>query len=176
MAPVTRPLFAHLLLAFFVLGGAACSGDTEELTGKDAGGSTTCANDDNCPSDQYCAAGMCIPGTGNECTMDSECMAHEMCVIVTQWGGASRCHGNACEPKSCTDDSACPEGYTCGDSHVCVETPDQPCEDNDECTAQNTVCIDGACVPAVACEDSSDCPSDQRCIGDVCDDPCLNND
>lgn len=177
--PVNRPrvaLTAHapIFLFFVAFTGAACSGDTEGLGG-DSGVAPSCANDDGCPSDQYCNGGICVVGTGNECTLDSECAAGEECKIVTQCGGATRCHGNTCEPKLCADNTDCPDGFTCGVDGMCTMTQMMACTEDDDCTAANTVCVGGMCVAAIECEDSTDCPSDQRCIEDVCNDPCTMN-
>jgi hypothetical protein len=173
---VNRPQVGLSSLALFLLalGGAACSDDTEGLGG-DSGVPPVCANDDACPLDQYCNAGMCTAGTGNECTQDNECDANEECKIVTQCGGATRCHGNTCEPKLCSDNTDCPEGFTCGANGMCTMTQMMTCTEDEECTAANTVCVGGMCIAAEECNDSSDCPSDQRCIEDICNDPCTEN-
>src|SRR5262245_56454874 len=89
MCAVQRlPILIVSALALSVI--SACSGDTTGLDKVDGG--TSCMNDDNCPSDQHCESGACVAGTGNECTMDSECGMGRMCRIVTSCGSATRCH------------------------------------------------------------------------------------
>ncbi|MCK6547501.1 hypothetical protein L6R52_16755, partial [Myxococcota bacterium] len=101
-APRSRlhPLAPAVLAALAALG-PACAGDTQPLAD---GGMipNSCTNDDGCPADQHCEAGMCVAGTGNECTADAECDAWETCTIVDDCG-ATRCHGNTCTPRACAD-------------------------------------------------------------------------
>lgn len=192
MAPVKSPLPLLILSALAALIG--CSGETNGLDKVDGG--QQCANDDNCPQDQHCENGTCAAGSGNQCTMTSECRAGEECKIITDCG-ASRCHGNTCEPKTCTDSSECngwycdmtghcaeppsctmssqcPPGFTCGANGVCTYTPSTTCTGDSMCP-MNTICVGMQCVTPQACTDSSGCPMDQRCIQMECRDPCTSN-
>lgn len=194
MSPVNRGLPILIFLSLAPLAIGACSGDTTGLDPNDGG--PACTNDDSCPPDQHCENSVCVAGTGNECTMDSECGPGQECVIVENCG-AMRCHGNACEAKSCTDTSMCegwycdngtctdpgtctttadcPPDFSCGADGKCTYTPPTTCEADQDCTAANTICVAGMCVLPTACEETADCPQGQRCINMVCNDPCMSN-
>ncbi len=190
-----RALPAALLLAAL----AACSDGT---TGLDGGlgpdtGLVACSNDDACPADQHCAAGVCTPGSGNACTMDEQCPPAQRCEIVTSCG-AARCHGNACVPigtctsttdcrggnciagmcapaPTCGADGSCPDGLVCDrGSNTCrpMTTTTSTCTGDDDCEGEDVICAAGACTPAVPCETSAECAADQRCIRDYCRAPC----
>ncbi len=181
------------LLLIPILLFAACTDDTGNLSD---GGTLKCQSNDDCTADTWCQMGACIPGTGNDCESDTDCNADEVCDIVTDCG-ATRCSGNTCVPRGCEDHDDCEEGkvcregmcadpercddlgncldgLVCNDENLCVP-PSGECQNEDDCEGDE-LCIDGECLPPTPCQTSADCPADLRCIQDVCQEPCENDD
>jgi hypothetical protein len=184
---------ALLLLAALALAG--CGGDdpspSPDAGGADAG--AACQTDDDCPLDRFCADATrtCEPGSEDACTEDSTCGDGRRCEIVDDCG-RTRCR-NRCVPKACAANSECgawvcvagqcaepvscatapcPEGLVCNPTtKACEPAGGTACTTDMDC-AGNGVCYRGECGAELACASSTDCPSDLRCIGDLCRDPC----
>ncbi|MFO0724897.1 MAG: hypothetical protein U1E65_14045 [Myxococcota bacterium] len=177
----------------------ACSSGTSGLSdGGPPDGSSGCQNDDQCPLDQHCddLTKVCVAGSGNDCTADEMCMAGQACVITSSCG-ASRCHGNHCQQKTCTrqmdcapnaicqmgkcvpepacgpGDPACPMGTVCSSTTSRCE-PGTSCTRRMDCPMGQT-CQAGTCTDAQGCTTSAECPADQRCNRMVCGPPCTSN-
>lgn len=186
---VTARLFLALSLSLTAF---ACSGDDDDTGVKDG----RCTNDDDCAADQFCGDdNICATGTGDACTTDAECGDGMACDTMVTDCGASRCR-NVCVAKTCDDvgqcgalvclDGACatppmcdagvcPAPLECNDARVCVEPTVETCATDDDCTSGD-VCVGGECGAPVDCVYSSDCPSlDQRCVMQVCRDPCTED-
>ena len=176
---------------------AGCSSDVSDLDPTPK--ALTCSTDDDCPEDSHCKDMECTLGSGNECEADADCETNQYCKVITDCG-ATRCHGNTCEPKvECTFSSDCPEGQLCSD-FVCIDAPacqsdadcpddsfcndemqceargPEKCEEDTDCPNPTDICQDGECTERISCKDSSDCPSDLRCQSGVCRNPCQSDD
>lgn len=152
---------------------------------------TTCANDQACPSDQYCntLTGVCIPRDplpgpdggvgpgvdagpppepGDECRGDNECAPP-----------ATVCKGNACA-LGCAQ----PGGGSCGSGQVCDSNTGHcvslqgPCSTDANCSPPMTVCESNQCIPGctqaggLQCSGGMVCnPNSGRCganTGPIC--------
>jgi len=127
-----------------------------------------------CPSGICCSAGeACAPSAGactppgapagcgacntqaNECAVDADCGAHEVCDPI-----ACSCQGNRACVAGCTDDSTCAEGTTCDlASGRC-----QPIACGAGCPS-NFACVAGSCARA-SCTDDLAC--DGYCVDGAC--------
>lgn len=191
-----RSLYAALACSLTLV---ACTTGTSDIgDGGPVDGGGACANDDQCPIDQHCddASKRCVPGTGNDCTADDMCQPGQTCVKTSSCG-ATRCHGNHCEQKTCTAQADCAPNAIC-QGGKCVPQPscgpgDPVCPMGTVCNRQTMRCEagmmcnrpmdcpmgedcqNGVCVMVQSCTDSSDCPSDQRCNRMVCGPPCTMN-
>lgn len=182
-----RAVKSALALPFaFLLGLAACSGDTDPLP-TDAGttadtGVAACDAARPCPTGQRCEAGACVPDNTPACsdTMPCgdgrTCSAEGLCVPLACSGhpicGDWVCINGACaEPPSCAG-AACPGDLVCNPTTMTCEAPGVvTCTDDTECT-NNQVCAGGTCVPRVTCAFTADCPNGLYCVRGVCDDGC----
>ncbi len=188
---VNRSIWYLLALSFTVTP-LACSGDDD---GTDDVKDGRCTTDDDCPADQFCNDGMvCAAGTGDECAMDSDCGPGMACDTMVTGCGLMRGCRNACIPRACDgagqcdslvcvdgacaespmcDAGVCPDGLVCdGDSRLCVEPVAEACTVDTDCMTAGDICVGGFCQAPQDCTFSSDCPTDQRCVQEVCRDPC----
>jgi hypothetical protein len=117
-----------------------------------------------CPSGEYCAGGVCVPGCRNnrDCRNkhDDPCLLHQciegVCAsaIVDCLPGYECCTGSCC-PAGCSDDSQCVVFEPCwrgqcgtdGQCEFIELNPCVVCEWDDDCldSAPNTTCCEGAC-------------------------------
>lgn len=92
-----------------------------------------CTADTQCPADQRCLDGSCVP-------VDCPC-------------GAVATH--ACSAYDCCSDSDCPAGQTC-QNHVCVAPPPEE-------PAAAGPSEEPQCIPPECCTSDSQCADNQRC-------------
>lgn len=117
-----------------------------------------------CPSGEYCADGICVPGCqdNRDCRdkHDDPCLLNQciegVCAsaIVDCLPGYECCEGSCC-PAGCSDDSACVVFEPCwrgqcgaeGQCEFIELKPCFVCEWDDEClaSAPNTSCCGGSC-------------------------------
>ncbi len=182
-----------LLLALtFSLTPLACSGDDD---GSDDGTKDgRCTTSDDCPADQYCNDAMiCVAGTGDACAMDSDCGDGMACDTMVTGCGLTRGCPNACIARACDgvgqcdslvclngecaaspmcDAGVCPSPLVCDDARQCVEPVAETCTVDTDCMTAGDICVGGGCTAPEACVYSSDCDADERCVMEVCRDPC----
>lgn len=140
--------------------------------GADAGASSTCKTDRDCPSPagSRCLTGSCVP-------------PQDQCADATQCPGEAQCVQGACT-SSCGPSKPCPTGYGCDVSKgVCTSNP-SPCATSSECGGGKACvqehCVDacgagGTCAAGLTCVDGG-CTPEQRpaftCIVDGAQDKC----
>ncbi|HIA00542.1 MAG TPA: hypothetical protein EYN66_01290 [Myxococcales bacterium] len=153
----------------------------------DCGPLGTCINsacffppkDDLCPPGSTLKAELCLPASAGECSLNSQCPDHSMCIDATCLA-------------VCVDDSNCTGGTFCSDIGLCkLDTrPSLQCLNSSDCSADNS-CVDGRCLascsgesscaatsnicdygfcmPNALCFDVEDCDGSQQCINGLCD-------
>lgn len=123
--------------------GSPCE-DGDPCTGPDTCASHVCVGTGNaCDDDLPCTPGDCIPGVG--CVVDpGACMIDAAC-----WAPGDP---NPQDPCTACDPNADPRAWSAG--------PAGPCDDGDDCTA-NDACAAGLCAgQAYACDDGLGCTTD----------------
>ncbi len=119
-----------------------------------------CTVDSDCDADEVCIAGECEDenGSGNddECTVDTDCDADELCVA----GECEDSDDSGNDDDECVVDADCAEGRFCIDGDC--EDLDDSGSDDDECSSDadctdGRFCIDGDCEDV---NDDSDDDSD----------------
>jgi len=143
-------------------------------------GPQACTSDANCPSGEYCNAGICTPSalctgatadcpTGQYCDGRSTCVpgcdATDDCAAVNA-SFVCNTATHACEPPTCADDAACPSGQVCV-SGSCRDS-DSLCRFNYECGG-GAECVDGRCL--TTCGGAVSCPAGQSCTNGYCQYP-----
>ncbi|MEW5852053.1 MAG: hypothetical protein AB2A00_24910 [Myxococcota bacterium] len=151
--------------------------DCDETTGRCTppdGGGPECITDSNCPSDEYCEGGACVPR--KDCGLS--CDRARMCL-------SNSCTGNVCSNcATCINDAMCPTGNYCcqaGDPNCQTGACVLACADNAQCCDRDAMCLSGICEentrtclpqadagPTTQCTVDSDCPSDAYCQGTTC--------
>ena len=141
-------------------------------TPADAGATSTCKADQDCPSP-----------TGSKCLSGSCVAPADQCADATQCPGGGQCVQGACTP-ACSADKACPTGFACDLAKgVCTNNP-SPCATSAECKGGN-VCVEqhcvapcgagGACAAGLVCVDGG-CTPDEKpvftCAKDGAQDAC----
>jgi hypothetical protein len=180
--------------------GNPCTEDTCTAAGDCAHADVAgdCSDGNACTLGDHCAEGKCVYGSllkcddGNPCTND---LCDPQIGCVTQVNKAPCDDGNACTTKdtcalgSCVGGPApvCDDGNLCTDDSCapevgCVHAPNTaPCDDENECTADD-VCKKGWCGGApVSCDDGNSCTDDGcepelGCFHEVNDAPCNDGD
>ena len=145
----------------------------QELQKKKAVNSCTDTERD-CGSGYICLYGQCEKSTGTT--------GNQWCPTENNTGGCSGCgdyeckngivatdfDGNKiCVPKSCSNSSPCPSGYTCvkGTCQKANCNSVKPC-------ASGYFCVNGQCSPDPddgQCSANIDCPYGQACVGGSCE-------
>lgn len=194
-ARVNRSIFRSLAVVSLLFA-VSCSGDDgDDGMIKDG----RCTNDLDCAADQYCTddTKVCAPGTGGECAMDGDCGDGRRCDTAPTDCGLSRCRP-ACVARTCTDvgqcdswlclDGTCTEPFECdagvcpgdlecdGTTRMCVESVPETCTMDTDCATPGDICVNQMCIEPQSCTYSTDCPSDLRCIREVCREPCTSAD
>lgn len=118
----------------------------------DAGPSSGCAADSDCPSGEACLGGACGPLASGLCREGTDCAEGELCVE-----GACVAAGDACRFD-----------HDCGLGRGCVDNACRPrCADPTEC-GSGTACVDGLCRPTVQCAGDAECAATERCVESRC--------
>ncbi len=111
-----------------------------------------CTVDSDCDADEVCVAGECEDenGSGNddECAVDTDCDADEVCIA-----GECEDSGSGSDDDECVVDADCTDGRTCIDGDC--EDLDDSGSDDDECTS-DADCTDGRFCVDGDCEDVGD--------------------
>ncbi len=118
---------------------------------------TTCTTNTDCPANQVCQEGSCVPGCAQECCADTDCPA------------GNECQNNQCVPScgtyECCNDSHCPAGQVC-DNNQCVD----PCAAQECCLAADCTagddCVNGSCQ--TPCSGPCDCELGEACVDGYC--------
>jgi hypothetical protein len=145
-----------------------------------------CATNNDCPLDEYCDQGRCVPfedgATQMTCSDDSDCAPGLTCTL-------GLCTG-CVDDLQCGPDGACVLGVcfvnpfgggetvdrcadvTCEEGEVCVEATGEcmaSCTSSSQC-AEEEICdpVLERCVPAVGCSSDTDCYGDADCVFGVC--------
>ncbi|MCB9643857.1 MAG: matrixin family metalloprotease [Myxococcales bacterium] len=136
---------------------------------------TPCSSNQQCPGGEVCSGGICTTGTGQTCSVDTDCVSPQKCIeqrckqvdacnnaCTTSETCAIFSGKGRCVPKTCTADAQCGEGLRCL-NNSCAETETNcggrgPCPSGQECV--NNVCRsslgyvcsgDEGCVPGLTC-------------------------
>lgn len=110
-----------------------------------------CTTNLGCPSNASCAAGKCVPVTG-ECGFPRN---HE-------WVAYECCDDSACPAdRECRNNACIEVTGTCGyaQNHAWIEH--ECCWDSD--CGSNRTCVNHACVQERECGTDADCPDDKAC-------------
>jgi hypothetical protein len=92
-----------------------------------------CGADHQCAASARCVDGRCTP-------------LADLCTDGTQCGPGLACVDGKCV-ASCTIDSQCPAGYLCRTALGICDAKAKACSITSDCGSQDSVCVDGACVP-----------------------------
>lgn len=120
----------------------------------DATPAVTCTTDADCAADgspaydDKCVQGVC---GADECLVDSDCPASQVCVCAADGFGGDGPRLNVCVPASCKVDSDCGAGRYCAPSRSYCGSVD-----GYECTSPADTCVDP----------QTDCST---CGGNTCD-------
>ena len=130
--------------------------------GNTCGGGTLCATDESCAPE-------------DECRLRDDCGAFGGC---RRSGSASMATRKTCEPRRCSCDADCPEGYLCGSSaaasgEVCVVgdfcDSDAYCGLSHQCVTETRPACSAprtGCRPS-PCMSDNDCPAGWICAAPV---------
>lgn len=142
-----------------------------------------CASDGQCALRERCEpeGRRCVfrPGWGEECALNAECAAGQLCVqglcapeAAATFCSAGRClaEGQRCNRDTgvCEEDLGCLEDADCSALEVC-NVPTHACvlactpETREQVCALGQKCVDRRCTD---CEDSADCPGGMVCDRD----------
>ncbi|CAB4059878.1 unnamed protein product [Lepeophtheirus salmonis] len=149
-----------------------------------------CKSDFECPNKQACINRECQnPCLFENCGINAECSPENHRAVCACLKGHKGDPYSFCKPYECLSDPECPNHLKC-ENEKCVD----PCEcaRNADCDARNhrgiCTCIPDftgdpygiACEPIpepvieeVECNEDRDCPSQNACINEECDNPCL---
>jgi hypothetical protein len=122
-----------------------------------------CVTNLNCPADEQCVGGVCVPAQVAGCKNDDACSIGEYCDTAD---GVCK----TIEIVGCTTDEICPPDQRCNTlTGVCVQGR-RSCTDEAQCTAIGKHC-DTTVGQCVDCLTMSHCPSPNICFKGSCVDP-----
>jgi hypothetical protein len=146
---ITRPKLAGAQsLPFpFCISGADCpSGHCIPIDLSGLGICEGCVSDYDCPDEERCASGVCVP---EPCDENRDCpQAKPFCVS----GRCVQCSGSGEESQGCPDEKVCLQGR-------CVA---EACDESYDCPSGH-ICVAGRCCSTLFCTTTSDC-----CPGNIC--------
>jgi hypothetical protein len=131
-----------------------------------------------CPQGSALENGLCLPNSTGECSLNSQCPAHSLCIDAT-------CRSACSDDKECSRGTFCGgvglceldtrpslqclNSQNCGTSESCVDGRClNACGENAACESAANSCDFGFCMPTAECFEAHDCQGQKQCINGLC--------